>query len=152
MNHKQLLTAMENGYAKNLEITRQKNNDYAGQDTLDAFANFKLIEHVSGGKITAEMGFIVRMTDKLIRITNLTTQVNAVKDESIEDTLRDLANYSMLMCCYIKDKKNSENDNRGFIKSYPKEEIQEIQHDNIPHPTVKPPPWIRMDNTILKEG
>lgn len=39
---------------------------------------------------------LVRMQDKFNRIKNLTKEENQVKDESIKDTLIDLANYSIM--------------------------------------------------------
>jgi hypothetical protein len=81
-------------------ITAKKNSDYTGA-TDDPFANFSRV--ASLGITDVERGFLVRMTDKLSRITSFvqkgTLQVN---DESVEDTLIDLANYSALLAAYIK--------------------------------------------------
>lgn len=55
---------------------------------------------------SVEQGFLVRMSDKYARICNLigNQKENAVLDEKVEDTLIDLANYSMLLAVYLKSK------------------------------------------------
>lgn len=84
-----------------LEITKRKNKDYAGDG--DPFANFCVVESV--GIASVEQGFLTRMCDKLSRITNITKSGQThVKDESVTDTLIDLANYSILMAAYLKSK------------------------------------------------
>lgn len=88
---------------KMVEITRAKNADYTGNSD-DPFSNFKVVE--AFGTVSAEGGFLVRMTDKFARINSFVQKgVLQVKDESIEDTLLDLANYSILLLGYIKSKK-----------------------------------------------
>lgn len=82
-------------YAKNVAISVAKNSDYAGAD--DAFKNFRLIETLTNGKVSAEMGILVRMTDKLQRIANLLYSDAKVKDEKITDTLADISNYAMIL-------------------------------------------------------
>ena len=83
-----------------MELTRKKNSDYA--DRENAFQNFELIEKM--GVASTEQGFMVRMSDKLQRIGNLIGRENAVKEESIEDTLKDLSIYSLLFLLYLKSK------------------------------------------------
>lgn len=86
------------------EIIRSKNEDYAGHG--EAFTNFNQIELITKGMISREMGTVVRMTDKLSRVVRLLNAENQVADEKIEDTLMDLANYSMLLIIMLKEKKN----------------------------------------------
>ena len=78
---------------------KRKNSDYTGA-TDDPFANFKAIE-VYG--IKTEIGFMTRMTDKMARVASFIKNGELmVKDESVQDTLLDLANYSMLFAAYLK--------------------------------------------------
>lgn len=86
-------------YDNNVDISKNKNSDYAG--ISDPFANFKACEMLG---IPAEEGIIVRMTDKLMRISNLLKRSAKVKDESILDTLSDLANYSMILRMLIESR------------------------------------------------
>jgi len=86
------------------EICKAKNQDYSGGGDSSAFNNFMVVEHK--GVCSTEAGFLVRMEDKMMRINNLIkNKTAAVKDESIEDTLMDLANYSILMMGYLKSKR-----------------------------------------------
>lgn len=90
---------------KMIEITRAKNADYTGE-SADPFANFSRVEAL--GICSTETGFLTRMTDKFSRISAFVAQgVLQVKDESIEDTLMDLANYSILLAGYIKSRKSA---------------------------------------------
>jgi hypothetical protein len=84
-------------------ITKAKNADYTGA-TEDPFANFGRVELL--GICSTEQGFLTRMTDKLCRLTSFVQQGTLqVKDESVTDTLLDLANYCILMAGYIQSKK-----------------------------------------------
>ena len=88
-----------------IEITKQKNADYTGASG-DPFKNFKMVEVF--GVSSVEQGFFTRMTDKFARISTFIQKgVFQVKDESIEDTLLDFANYCILLSGYIKSKKSS---------------------------------------------
>jgi len=74
-------------------LTKRKNADYAGDS--DPFRNFREF---------GTMGFLVRMSDKWSRIKNLVGSDKApqVKDETVEDTLLDLATYSLLLICWLR--------------------------------------------------
>lgn len=84
-------------------ITAMKNKDYTA-GSGDPFYNFTRVEAV--GFCTTEQGFLTRMFDKFSRLaTFVHTGVVNVKDESIYDTLVDLANYSALFAGFIAAKK-----------------------------------------------
>ena len=86
-----------------IEIVAKKNHDYAGGNE-DAFSNFRMVENCNIA--STEQGFLTRMMDKFGRVNSFVKQgVCQVKDETVEDTLLDLANYAILMAGYIKDKK-----------------------------------------------
>ncbi len=89
---------------KMTEIMRAKNADYTGS-SASPFANFTQVEN--NGICTTEQGILVRMTDKMSRINSLLDRDAQVKDESIEDTLLDLANYSIILAGYIRSKRQS---------------------------------------------
>jgi hypothetical protein len=87
-----------------MDITKRKNADYTGQGD-DPFANFSRVEAL--GITDVCRGFLVRMTDKFSRITSFVQKgVLEVKDETVEDTLFDLANYCLLLAAYIKSRKS----------------------------------------------
>ena len=85
------------------KIVEKKNNDYAGSEIdNDAFKNFKMVEQF--GICSAEAGVLVRMTDKLARISTFVKDGQLkVKDESVKDTLDDLANYAIILRAIIDD-------------------------------------------------
>ncbi len=92
---------------KMMTITKAKNADYTG-GSADPFANFARVEAL--GICSTEQGFLTRMTDKLCRINSFVQKGTLqVKDESVEDTLLDLANYSILLIGYLKSKKEIAN-------------------------------------------
>lgn len=101
-NQKEFIERMVELYARNTAISKAKNSDYAGDG--DPFQNFKAVEFLSAGKITAEQAIIVRLTDKLQRATNLLFKEASVKDESLADTLSDMANYAMILRMYLENK------------------------------------------------
>jgi len=84
-------------------ITKAKNSDYTGNSD-DPFENFTICERI--GIATTEQGFLTRMTDKLSRVNTFAQNGQLlVKDESVEDTLFDLANYCLLFAGYLRSKK-----------------------------------------------
>lgn len=89
---------------KMVEITAKKNADYTGGSGVDdAFSNF---DCVAVWGVSPLDGFITRMSDKFARISTFVKKgALQVSDESVEDTLFDLANYCILMAGYIKAKK-----------------------------------------------
>lgn len=88
-----------------VEVTRVKNADYTGTDP-SPFSNFTRVEAL--GICSTEQGFLTRMTDKISRITSFAQKgFLLVKDESVEDTLVDLANYCILMAGFLRSKKLS---------------------------------------------
>jgi hypothetical protein len=83
------------------DLHSRKNHDYAGEK--DPLANFKAVERMG---FTAFDGAIVRMCDKWTRIENFIKSKNLqVKDETIEDTLMDLAVYSLIAILLKREQK-----------------------------------------------
>ena len=84
-------------------VTKAKNADYTG-GADDPFANFSNVKACGGA--TPEQGFLVRMNDKAMRISSFVEKGELmVKDESVQDTLHDLANYCALLSGYIESQK-----------------------------------------------
>lgn len=79
-----------NKYEKHMEICEQLNQIYRDKnhDYGDSF-----------GETFEKLGIIsavTRITDKVNRLQILCTKESKVKDESIRDTLMDLANYAIM--------------------------------------------------------
>ncbi len=95
-----LLEDLESIFKKCLETAIRKNADYAGSGKeTDPFKNFKGSEFV---KVSPDRAILVRIMDKISRVSNLLSQEAQVKDEAIEDTLMDLVNYAAILFSYIK--------------------------------------------------
>lgn len=104
MNREELLTFHAEFTLKMEDICEKKNADYAGSVACP-FANFTRVEML--GFATAEQGFLTRMMDKFCRISSFVKNGTLmVKDESVTDTLLDLANYCVLMAAYLQHKKD----------------------------------------------
>ncbi len=85
-----------------IEITKKKNADYAGSGD-DPFSNFRQIGGLVQIPNVIEIGFLTRMSDKFSRIGSfISNGTLQVKEESVEDTLLDLANYCLLFAGYIR--------------------------------------------------
>lgn len=79
-----------NKHEKHMEICEQLNRIYRDKnhDYGDSFGEtYKKLGIISA---------VTRITDKVNRLQSLCTKENKVKDESIIDTLKDLANYAIM--------------------------------------------------------
>ena len=101
MNREAFITHIEQFYAKGINIIKAKNQDYAGGN--NPFKNFEASIFVG---VSPDRGMLIRIQDKLARISNLLDSEAAVKDESIEDTILDMANYIAILSAYLAQKKN----------------------------------------------
>lgn len=97
-----LIKDAEATFTECLEILKRKNHDYAGEKTADPFKNFRGSEFVG---VSPPRAIMVRIMDKISRAGNLLSQENAVKDESINDTLNDIVNYCAIIKSYLKNNK-----------------------------------------------
>lgn len=92
-----LLANMVETYNKCFSTAVAKNNDYGGSNN-DPFANFRN-STIAG--VTVEKGILVRLMDKMSRISTLLDKEAMVKDESINDTIEDAINYLAILKAYI---------------------------------------------------
>jgi hypothetical protein len=97
-----LLQDMEETFSKCLEVATRKNSDYGGKES-NPYQNFSNSEIVG---VSIPKGIMVRMMDKVSRISTLLEKEAQVKDEAIEDTLDDLINYTAILKSYLKQHKN----------------------------------------------
>jgi hypothetical protein len=99
-----LISFTEEFYNHNISIMRRKNADYTAKSD-DPFANFTALNRVSGIPGCTEIGFLNRMQDKFMRLCAFVKSGSLeVKDESVIDTLADLANYSAIFAAYLHNK------------------------------------------------
>lgn len=86
---------------KQKDIMINKSHDYA--ISSDVLSNFKMSEILFN--IPNYVGILIRISDKISRIENVLSKGESkVKDESLQDTLIDLANYSLLFYLCVIDK------------------------------------------------
>lgn len=87
--------------ATGLELMKRKNADYSKADPL---GNFFVAESLQA--CSAEAGIIVRMSDKLSRLVSILSKGECqIKDESVDDTIIDIVNYSVLLRAVIIQKR-----------------------------------------------
>ena len=100
MTREELLQKHETLCAEARGLMKLKNADYACN--ADPFRNFRTF---------GELGFIVRMSDKLARLHSYCERGElSVRDESVEDTLLDLINYSVLLAAYLQETRDARMD------------------------------------------
>lgn len=94
--HKEIVLSLNKLY-------KDKNNDYGD--------SFKLVRDKHPNAI------LIRLNDKLTRLETLMSgKERKVNDESVEDTLRDLANYALMELVEMEVDKMSKHDN-GFLNN-----------------------------------
>ena len=80
-----------------IELYEKKNHDY-GDSFGETYRKLGLISAVT------------RISDKVNRLQSLSTKEQKINDESIRDTLIDLANYAVLTLIEMEDEKGKEDD------------------------------------------
>lgn len=92
MTGSQALSQHEQLFDRAIDILKKKRADYASEE--DPFANFRNSE-LAG--VEPWRGALVRLLDKLTRAKNLMANGNQqVQDESIEDSIIDALNYTVI--------------------------------------------------------
>lgn len=105
LDSKWLISFMTDFYAKNIHIMERKNADYSAQSG-NPFANFEVLELMAGWDGVTIQGFLTRMMDKFMRVISFAKNGELlVKDESVQDTLADIANYAGLLAAWIEKTK-----------------------------------------------
>lgn len=102
MTNQQYVQNIKETFDACLEIVKRKNADYSG--TEDAFKGFRNAEVIG---VSKERAILVRIMDKVGRVSNLLDKQAEVKDEAIADTLKDLVNYVAILKVMIEDESNT---------------------------------------------
>lgn len=84
---------------KMANIMLSKGNDYANTDRL---SNFKLAGGVSG--LNAELNCLSLIATKVARLGVLLNSNNEPNNESVQDSVLDLANYAILLSMILSEK------------------------------------------------
>ena len=124
MNREDLLNIHETLTRRARELMDKKNRDYAGRGGTDPFSNFTRVE--SMGICSTELGMLVRITDKLSRLSSFAESGKlAVENESFEDTIIDVINYMVLFYAYLQDKTSKTNAEYNSTQLVPQELLNE---------------------------
>jgi len=85
--------------ARALALTKKKNADYAGMDGKTPFANFEQCSKNYGlDQVDGKVMIFSKMADKMCRLASfLKTGTLLTENESVEDALIDMVNFSVLM-------------------------------------------------------
>jgi hypothetical protein len=78
-------------------ICKKKSKDYAKD--ADVYHNFTKCER--DGLCSTEVGLMVRLSDKMIRLPNVIANGNACLDETALDTIQDAVNYLILLAGWL---------------------------------------------------
>ena len=83
------------------ELHDKKNSDYGAKE--DPLANFKMAKMMG---VSPFVGCCIRISDKYARLCSFLKKGHlSVKDEKIEDTLQDLAVYSLIAILLRREEK-----------------------------------------------
>ena len=80
-----------------LALLKKKNADYAGHG--DVFGNLKACEALG---VKSEIGILVRMSDKITRLSNVIGSGKNHVGDSIESECLDLINYAVLLLARVQ--------------------------------------------------
>ena len=96
-----LLRDMEKTFEACYATAVRKNHDYGGTNN-DPYANFRN-STIAG--VSVERGILVRLMDKMSRISTLLEKEAMVIDEAVDDTIDDAINYLAILKSYRKQNK-----------------------------------------------
>lgn len=101
MTQQDFFAHIEQTYKDGLNLIKIKNADYANSN--NPFKNFESAGIIGLG---VDKAILVRILDKLARISNLLDKDADVKEESVEDTLIDAINYLAILKAYLYERKH----------------------------------------------
>lgn len=121
-NHEieRLLSTHESLCNRARELMRRKNHDYT-QGSAKPLANFELAVQL-GAVGDVDKSVYIRFLDKVARLATLLNKEPQVKDESFDDTILDIINYSILMMYarqIMKEKYAKDNEMAGVLLPSP---------------------------------
>lgn len=98
MTKEEFLKDLESTFKICHSISVKKNADYSVN--TDPFSNFRMSTQVG---VDPARAILVRISDKISRISNLLDKEASVKDESIGDSIMDSINYLAILKAFLKD-------------------------------------------------
>jgi hypothetical protein len=99
-----------------------KHHDYASDDDPSGNYHFAGNVAVLFAHSPDDMGFLGRLAEKIYRLANLTGSNKIPKNESVEDTEKDIATITVLWMADRRERKQKEADSRVESAPYPESE------------------------------
>jgi len=94
-------------YKESMALIETKGHDYNYKQQMGGDTLFNLrVAYILGVVDTPAKSVVVRMIDKMMRIISLTDADPEVKNESMEDTIKDLHNYADYWLIFKQEEKN----------------------------------------------
>jgi len=100
MTKEEQVVHFDNMTTRMRDILTKKGNDYANVDRL---SNFKLAGGITG--LSPELNCLSLIATKVARLGVLLNSTEHPNNESIEDSVLDLANYSILLSMILNDRR-----------------------------------------------
>jgi len=100
MTSDEMLDSMRLRFLRCIATASKKNRDYASD--ADPFGNFRMATMVG---VDPRRAILVRITDKLARISQLLEHEAAVADESIRDSIEDAINYLAILGAWLESER-----------------------------------------------
>ena len=98
----QTMTEFEKVMQEIMDMHTKKQQDYGRPEQGDPFANVRASEDFG---IDGWVGTVVRANDKMRRLQKAARQgADSLKNESVEDSLMDLAVYAIIALCLFREK------------------------------------------------
>lgn len=98
--YQDIMNAIKKTYDDGISLIEKKNADYAKSD--DFFRNFRSASIVG---LNPDRAMLVRILDKIARVSNLLDNQAQVGDEAITDTVLDAINYLAILKAYLEHEK-----------------------------------------------
>lgn len=98
MENAKFIKQIEDTFKDAVKLVRVKNQDYA--NSVDPYKNFRASVIVN---VDPRRAILVRVADKLSRISNLLDKKSAVKDEPIFNDLVDSINYLCILKVWLEN-------------------------------------------------
>ena len=95
MTTEQFIASIEKSYSDGVNLIKIKNKDYA--NSTNPFRNFESASIVG---LKVDRAILVRVLDKIARVSNLLDNEAAVESEKLEDTILDCINYLAILKAY----------------------------------------------------
>jgi len=133
MNNERFIAYIEATFKNCLQLVKTKNKDYGA--TEDALANFRKSVNVG---VAPERAILVRLSDKISRISTLLANEAEVSDETIDDTIHDAINYLAILRVIIWNERESTDSTHKFRVRSMKDVGDEIMKQDGPSNLSRP--------------